>query len=148
MSTRALDGGHGLHIYLNSASVCVAIKLKLSLFLILLLFFFSIAKWLLLLFVLFLRIRFHCVEALPYALHCYVGYFFSLCRVFKLKFSLLSFTLFYIFLSISMVHILFCIPLFSRLWNQIAPSPWLFFCLLVVQHFSFFFYWNSQGAVI
>lgn len=31
-----VDGGHGLHIYLNSASVCVAIKSKLSLFLILL----------------------------------------------------------------------------------------------------------------
>lgn len=43
------------------------------------------------------------------------------------------------FHSISMVHILFCIPLFSRLRNQIAPSPWLFFCLLVVQHFSFIF---------
>lgn len=93
MSTRALDGGHGLHIYLNSASVCVAIKLKLSLFLILLLFFFLLQSGC----CSFCFCAFGFIVSKHYHMLFYVGYFFSLCRVFKLKFSLLSFTLFYIF---------------------------------------------------
>lgn len=126
------DGGHGLHIYLNSASVCVAIKSKTLTFLNSCVCVFVAVPSAHLVRVSLCRCITICSSLLPWLLLLPVAVF-----------SNRNFHFFHFFLC--RWFILFCIALRMRM--QTHSSTIMIFSLstFVVQHF---FHWNSQGAVI
>lgn len=127
------DGGHGLHIYLNSASVCVAIKSKTLTFLNSCVCVFVAVPSAHLVRVSLCRCITICSSLLPWLLLLPVAVF-----------SNRNFHFFHFFRR---WFILFCIPLRMRMRMQTHSSTIMIFSLstFVVQHF---FHWNSQGAVI